>query len=274
MQCDAQTVRLSLLGLCRDTFFDKVINYNSNDSSNNLNNQERNVSFIDFLREIVNSSYKGDIRFLLNGSIKKLSERELHDSLPFLTARYLPLIINYFKNNKSELAIEGVQLSTLNKLCNLAKSINDKMASKLIKNPMSGMSDELCNSEDWDLFFKLFFNQKITLKVCIIRTLIIVDCLQINPSREWKANEFFKLPNEFKSRASKIAARKRLLKLLPVNILLNKYINSISPSALPWSSSVIDETVRKYNFKCSLISILNNILSNFGKIVSEIVTLK
>ncbi|OII71846.1 uncharacterized protein cubi_00654 [Cryptosporidium ubiquitum] len=251
-----QTIRLSLLGLCKDTLFDKTMHkHDLNNLSNNLNIQENRVSLLEFFREIVNSSYKGDIRFLFNDSSKKLSERELYDSLPFLTARYLPLIIDYFGNNKSELEIEGTKLSTLNKLCNLARSINDKMASKLMENPMSGMNSEFCASEDWNSFFRLFFNEKIILK--------------INPSREWKAHEFFKLPNQFKSRASKIAAKKRFLRLLKINILSNKYINSICPCALPWSSNIIDETIRRYNFKCSLVGILNNTLSNLGKIVSK-----
>ncbi|OLQ16228.1 Mitochondrial matrix Mmp37 family protein [Cryptosporidium hominis] len=256
LQCDAQTARLFLLSLCEDDIFDRIEwDHNLENSSIDFKNQERKVSLLEFLRKIVNSSYAGDIRFLFNDNSIKLSENELYDSLPFLTARYLPFIINYSQNNKSGFAIEGANLSTLNELCKLAKSITDRMAYNLMKNPMSGMNSEFCVSEDWNLFIKLFFNEKITLK--------------INPSREWRANEFLQLPNEFKSRASRIAARKRLLKLLPINILFSKYIYSIHHSTLPWSPNVIDETIRRYNFKCSLLSVLKNILSNFGRIVSN-----
>ncbi|KAL5370069.1 hypothetical protein CPHLJ_2g2740 [Cryptosporidium parvum] len=235
LQCDAQTARLFLLSLCEDDIFDRIeCDHNLENSSINFKNQERKVSLLEFLRKIVNSSYAGDIRFLFNDNSIKLSENELYDSLPFLTARYLPFIINYFQNNKSGFAIEGANLSTLNELYKLAKSITDRMAFNLMKNPMSGMNSEFC----------------------------------INPSREWRANEFLQLPNEFKSRASRIAARKRLLKLLPINILFSKYIYSLHHSALPWSPNVIDETIRRYNFKCSLLSVLKNILSNFGRIVS------
>ncbi|KAK9174025.1 Mitochondrial matrix Mmp37 family protein [Cryptosporidium meleagridis] len=255
-QCDSQTTRLFLLSLCEDDIFYRIkCNHNLKNSLINFNNQERKVSLLEFLRKIVNSSYAGDIRFLFNDNSIKLSEKELYDSLPFLTARYLPSIIHYFQNNKSGFAIEGASLSTLNELCKLAKSITDKMACNLMNNPMSGMNSEFCVSEDWSSFIKLFFNERITLK--------------INPSREWRANEFLKLPNEFKSRASRIAARKRFLKLLPINILFSKYIDSLHPSTLPWSPNVIDETIRRYNFKCSLLSVLKNILFNFGRIVSN-----
>ncbi|KAH8581646.1 phosphatidate cytidylyltransferase [Cryptosporidium sp. chipmunk genotype I] len=220
LQCDTQTVRLFLLSLCEDDLFNKIPpGHNLDNSSGSFNKQGRKVSLLEFLRKIVSSSYKGDIRFLFNDSSEKLSERELHDSLPFLTARYLPLIINYFQNNKYGFSIEGANLSTLNELCKLAKSITDEMALKLVDNPMSGMNKEFRVSKDWKLFIGLFFNEKITLNVRVMKFLIIIYYLQINPSREWKANEFFKLPSEFKSRASRIAARKRLLKLIPISIL-------------------------------------------------------
>ncbi|KAJ1609430.1 hypothetical protein OIY81_1379 [Cryptosporidium canis] len=254
---DIQTIRLSLLGICEDTLYTKISeNSYLKDKSTGLNSQINNISLLDFFREIVSSSYKGDLRFLLNNSFKGLCEEELHDSLPFLTARYLPLIIDYFQNNKYECKIEGVDFGTLETLCSLAKSISDRMAFKLLEDPMSGMSSEFYNNEELKLFFKLFFNNKITLK--------------INPSKEWRSNEFFKLPSAFKSRASKIAARKRLMRLLPINMLSNKYMNSMYPSTcLPWSPNIIDKTIRRYNFRCSLIGALNNILSNFGRIVSK-----
>lgn len=155
-----------MLGFCKDTLSGKVSKSSDlKKPSVHFNDQAIEVSLLEFLREIVNSSYKGDIRFLFNSSIKGLCEEELHDSLPFLTARYLPSIINYFQNNKSELTIEGIKPDTLDKLSSLAKSINDRMAQNLMENPMSGMSNEFCNNEDWNLFFKLVFNEKVTLKV-------------------------------------------------------------------------------------------------------------
>lgn len=47
------------------------------------------------------------------------------------------------------------------------------MAFNLMKNPMSGMNSEFCVSEDWNLFIKLFFNEKITLKVRVMKFLLL-----------------------------------------------------------------------------------------------------
>ncbi|KAF7457986.1 phosphatidate cytidylyltransferase, mitochondrial [Cryptosporidium felis] len=248
-----QIVRLSFLSLCKDSFIKKRLSSTETKIQEKSDFENKTVSLLDVLKRIVYFSYKGDLRFLFWNSFHRVCERELLDSLPFLVADYLPIIIDYIEENNPKLSFEGARWEKISKIYEVAKSISNSLTSKLVKDPFSGMSDELKRSEDWNLFFKLFLAEKII--------------VTINPTNKWKINEFRKLPTNFTSRASRLTARKRLLRLFPIKIISSNYIkNPSSVSIEPWSTNIIDEVVRNSNFVCSLIGAINNFFSNFGKI--------
>ena len=82
--------------------------------------------------------------------------------------------------------------------------------------------------------------------------------------------EFQKLPRELRIKASRMSNKITLINYLKRGIIFsflnNNYNNELV--SRPWNPEIIDKAIKRLNFRCSLIGILNNSISNFGNIVS------
>ncbi|KAH8740930.1 hypothetical protein FG386_002476 [Cryptosporidium ryanae] len=187
-------------------------NKNINDSINKLNHNGKNdvkiITLYDLLKEIVTSTYKGDIRFMSKMRRKILiqtCEKELYNSLPFLVSYYLPLMLEYMKENNSVISIHNKNDNmNINNIVALSELLRRKLETCVNNDPLSGMNDDIVNSFQWRLFYRLFIDNKIE--------------FSFKPNLEWKINEFEKLPFEFKNTANKIFSKMMFIEFIKKSV--------------------------------------------------------
>ncbi|KAH7648626.1 hypothetical protein FG379_002096, partial [Cryptosporidium bovis] len=206
-----QALILSLLSLSGNDNINSSINKSNSDEQKDI----KVITLYDLLKEIVTLTYKGDVRFISKMRRKVLTqtcEKELCDSLPFLVSYYLPLMLEYIKENNDIISVYNTNNSIqINNIVFLSKLLHNKLESCINNDPLSGMNDEIVNSFEWNLFYKLFFENKVK--------------FTFKPNLEWKISEFQKLPFEFKIKANGIANKITFIEFIKKSAIPSKFNN-------------------------------------------------
>ncbi|EEA07593.1 uncharacterized protein CMU_005160 [Cryptosporidium muris RN66] len=218
-------------------------------------NDTYEISLNNILEKIISISYYGDIRCLTNDAYKKAVTKELEGSLPYLFSVYFPLIVELSKISSGNLNLNSPNLSSIDKLKDLAKSITSALENEVTKDGLGGMNTKIKESKEWFEFHRIYNDTN--------------PSIMCNNNPVWIKKTFESLPDNIISLCCKKAAARRLRMLSPLKLLSKNYIQTSRLDAtLPWEGDVIANCIYYWNLRSSIIGLLLGIPSNIGKLVS------